>query len=296
MTISSEFPYESQYVSVLDARMHYVESGEGDPILFLHGNPTSSYLWRNIIPAAARHGRAIAVDLIGMGRSDKPDIEYRFFDHLRYLEGFVEALDLHDVRLVLHDWGGGLGTSWARRHDDDVRAIAYMEAVIKPMAWSVASVPERLLFRAMRDRRIGDWMNLRGSFFIDRLLPMMVERSLPDEVKAAYKAPFPTPASRLPVATWPREIPFDGAPADVHEEIGANYRWLREAAMPKLLLHVRPGAIIKPAMVEELERDVPGLESVAIGSGRHYIQEDIPDAIGDELERWLQQPAAAEQT
>ena len=287
MTPSPAFPYESRFVDVLDSSMHYVEDGEGDPILFLHGNPTSSYLWRNVIPYAAPHGRAIAVDLIGMGKSGKPELEYRFFDHLRYLEAFIDALDLRNIRLVVHDWGGGLGFSYARRHPDNVAGIAFMECVLMPMEWSEADPVTRMVFRRMRDPRKGDRMNREKSFFLKRLMPMMTRRRLTAEEEAVYAAPYPTPESRLPIAQWPREIPISGQPADLTDEIGANFEWFRSAQLPKLFLHARPGIIFTKKTVARLEKEIDGVESVLVGKGKHYLQEDVPDEIGAALHRWL---------
>jgi haloalkane dehalogenase len=289
--LSPAFPYESRYVDVLGSRMHYVESGHGQPVLFVHGNPTWSYLWRNVIPHVTDHGRAVAVDLIGMGRSDKPDIPYRFADHHRLLEGFIEALDLRDLTLVLHDWGGGLGLSYARRHPERVRRVAVMEAVLMPVSWSDATVVERWLFRRMRDPHKGDRMNLDKNFFVERLLPFMTRRRLTGEERAAYREPFATRESRRPVAQWPREIPFSGEPADVHDEISANWDWFRSAPVPKLLLHAEPGMILKPRTVADVARRTTALETVLVGKGRHYLQEDVPDAIGEALAAWLRRTA-----
>ena len=287
MTPSVAFPFESRFVDVLGSAMHYVESGSGDPILFVHGNPTSSYLWRNVIPYAAVHGRAIAVDLIGMGKSAKPDIDYRFFDHLRYLEGFIDALELRNITLVLHDWGGGLGLTYARRHSDNVAAVAFMEAVVKPIDRSEMDLPVRFVFDRMRDPKKGDRMNLDKNFFLKRLMPMMTGRKLTPVERAAYLEPYPTPASRKPVAVWPREVPISGQPADVDREIAMNFEWLRTAPLPKLFLYAKPGAILKKKQVAELSASVPDLESVFVGKGKHYIQETSPDAIGEELSSWL---------
>ncbi len=287
MTPPTAFPYDSRFVDVLGSKMHYVEQGEGDPILFLHGNPTSSYLWRNVIPHVVPHGRAIAVDLIGMGRSDKPDIDYRFADHYRYLEAFVSELGLTNLRLVLHDWGGGLGMSYARRHPDAIAGIAFMECVLLPMEWSDADPVTRLVFKRMRDPVKGARMNQQKSFFLKRLMPMMTRRRLTAEEKAAYAAPFPTPESRKPIAVWPREIPISGEPADMTAEIGANYEWFRSAPIPKLFLHATPGMIFTKKTIPKVEAEVTGLESVSVGKGRHYLQEDVPDAIGAALAAWL---------
>lgn len=288
MTISTDFPYESRYVDVLGSAMHYVEQGEGDPILFLHGNPTSSYLWRNIIPYASRHGRAIAVDLIGMGRSAKPDIGYRFVDHARYLDAFIEALGLTNVTLVIHDWGSGLGFHYATRHSDNVKAVAFMEAIVRPSNWADANHIERALFKRMRHPEKGDRMNIDNNFFIERALPFMTKRRLSKTERDAYRQPFLDPGTRRPVAVWPREIPFDGeGPHDVHQMATAWWAWLQQSDTPKLLLHATPGVIIKKKLVAELEAALPNLTSVAIGKGRHYVQEDEPDAIGHALSAWL---------
>lgn len=286
MSVTANHDHQSAFATVDGAQMHYRHAGDGPPVVFIHGNPTSSYLWRNVMPHLTPHARTIAPDLIGMGRSDKPDLAYRFADHLRYLEGFMDALALSDVTLVLHDWGGGLGIAWARRNPDRVRAIAVMEAVLRPIEWSEATLVERLLFGAMRNWFIGDLLNRRGSFFLSRVLPMMTDRRLSEEELATYRRPYPTPDSRRPVAQWPREIPISGSPADVHTEIDANRRWFEQAAIPKLLLTVEPGMIIKPGEADRLARTVMGLEVHHLGAGRHYIQEDYPDAIGQHLSRW----------
>jgi haloalkane dehalogenase len=289
MSPSPEFPFESRFVGVNGSQMHYVEVGEGDPILFLHGNPTSSYLWRNVIPHVAGQGRAIAVDLIGMGKSDKPDIDYRFFDHLEYLEAFVAELELTNVTLVVHDWGGGLGLSYARRHPDNVRGIAFMEAVVKPMSWDETGLVNRFVFKRMRDPKKGDRMNLDKNFFVKRLMPMMVGRKLTDVEKAAYAEPYPTRESRQPVAMWPREIPISGEPADMHSEISQNYEWFQTVSIPKLFLYAEPGVIFNNTNAAEIKDRVANLDTVFIGKGKHYVQEDEPDAIGRAISSWIRE-------
>ena len=286
-TPSADYPFESRFVDVLGSRMHYVEAGKGDPILFLHGNPTSSYLWRNIIPYAARHGRAIALDLIGMGRSGKPDIGYRFVDHARYVDGFIETMGLTNITLVVHDWGSGLGFHYAHRYPGNVRGIAFMEALLRPISWSDANILERFLFKRMRHPEKGDRMNIDKNFFIERLLPMMTSRKLTAAERDAYREPYLEPASRRPIAQWPREVPFDGDPADVHRIVLDYSAWLRETDLPKLMLVARPGVIIKPKVADELETELSNLERVDIGKGKHYVQEDQPDAIGKALSNWL---------
>jgi len=290
--ISSDFPYESRYVDVLGSKMHYVEEGEGDPILFLHGNPTSSYLWRNVIPYAIPHGRAIAVDLIGMGRSDKPDLDYRFFDHARYLDEFIETLGLQNVTLVVHDWGSALGFHYAARNPDNVKRIAFMEAIVEPSRWADTNPVVRIMFKRMRNPVKGHRMNGDKAFFLKRMLPNMVVRSLSTEERRAYMDPYPDVKSRKPVEQWPREIPFDGDPADVHDAVSSYNAWLRESGIPKLLIWVKPGVIIRGE--QDAERHAaafPRTETVFVGKGRHYIQEDHPAAIGEALDAWLNRTA-----
>lgn len=293
MSPSPDFPFESKFVEVLGGQMHYVESGEGDPILHLHGNPTSSYLWRNVIPHTSNQGRAIAVDLIGMGKSDKPDIEYRFFDHLRYLEGFVAALGLENITLVIHDWGGGLGTSYARRHPENVRGIAFMESVVKPMTWADMNPLQRFMFKRMRDQKKGDRMNMEKNFFVKRMMPTMVSRKLTQVEKDTYAEPYPTPQTRKPVAVWPREIPISGKPSDMFTEISQNYEWFKTTPIPKLFLHADPGMIFRAKDAAEIQEQVSNLQSVSIGKGKHYVQEDAPEAIGQAISSWMKARANA---
>jgi haloalkane dehalogenase len=275
-------------VDVHGSRMYYVEEGEGAPVLFLHGNPTSSYLWRNVIPHVSGGARCIAPDLIGMGRSDKPDIDYRFFDHARYLEGFIEALGLGDVVLVLHDWGSGLGFDWARRHADHVRGLAFMEAILMPVpSWDAFPEGAREMFKAFRTPEIGWDLIAKQNVFVEQALPASVVRTLSDEEMDAYRAPFPDEASRKPVWRWPNEIPIEGEPADVAEAVGAYSAWLQETGVPKLLFAATPGALIPAPMVEWARSALPNLEVVELGEGIHYLQEDHPEEIGRGIACWL---------
>lgn len=285
--ISSEFPFESKYVEVLGSQMHYIDEGEGDPILFLHGNPTSSYLWRNIIPYVLPHGRAIALDLIGMGKSDKPDIPYRFQDHIDYVDGFIEALGLTNITLVIHDWGSGIGFHYAARYPGNIRGIAFMEAIMRPARWASLGRPQRFLFKRMRHPVKGERMIVKKNFFIKRLLPMMVVRKLSDAEMDVYRAPYVDPKSRLPLAQWPKEIPFDGVPADNDKIVDAYWHWLRESPIPKLLLWAKPGALISPDAAAGIAKALPNTTSVFVGKGKHYIQEDCPDEIGQAIALWL---------
>ncbi|MEM6746196.1 MAG: haloalkane dehalogenase [Pseudomonadota bacterium] len=287
--ISSAFPYEYQFIDVMGSEMAYVEAGdpEGPPILLVHGNPTSSYLWRNIIPHLEERGRIIAVDLIGMGKSDKPDIAYRFRDHTEYFTGFVEAMGLDDIILVLHDWGGGIGTDYAANHEDNVRGIAMFEMVVKPMSLSDADLAMRYLFGRMRDPEAGYSIVAEDNYFVERLLPMMSGRRLTDEEMAVYRAPFPTVESRLPVRQWPMEIPLDGVPADTTAQISSNYTWLQSSDTPLFFLYAEPGMIWTEATRPELFEDLPRMKTASVGSGLHYLQEVQPTKIGMLIADWI---------
>jgi len=275
-------------VDVHGSRMYYVEEGEGAPVVFLHGNPTSSYLWRNVIPHVSGAARCIAPDLIGMGRSAKPDIDYRFFEHARYLEAFIEALGLGDVVLVLHDWGSGLGFDWARRHADRVRGLAIMEAILTPVpSWDVFPEGAREMFQAFRTPEVGWDLIAKQNVFVEQVLPGSVVRKLGDEEMDAYRGPFPDEASRKPVWRWPNEIPVEGEPADVAEAVGAYSAWLQETEVPKLLFVATPGALIPAPTVEWARSALPNLEVVELGEGIHYLQEDHSDEIGRGIARWL---------
>ncbi|MCR9142925.1 MAG: haloalkane dehalogenase [bacterium] len=287
--ISAEFPYESKFIAVKESRMHYVEAGQGDPILLVHGNPTSSYLWRNIIPHLKDQGRVIAVDLIGMGKSDKPELEYKFADHAEYLSEFIRAMGLKNITLVLHDWGGGVGTDYAVRNLENLKGVVYMEAVMKPMSWEAANAAEQYLFGRLRDPEDGHQIAAVDNFFVEKMLPMMSGREFSPEEMQAYREPFPTVASRKPVAQWPREIPFieEGPDRNV-KRIGDNYRALQAADVPLLLLYAKPGVIVKADFLEELKSDLPRMSTAFVGSGLHYLQEAQPTKIGTEIAAWLQ--------
>lgn len=286
-TIPTDFPYDSHFVEVEGSKMHYVEVGSGDPILFLHGQPTSSYLWRNILPHLAPLGRAIAPDLIGFGRSDKPDIEYRFVDHARYIDGFIEALRLDRLTLVVHDWGSGLGFHWACRHPERVRGLAFFEAILAPIpSWDDFPAELRDLFRGFRSPETGRSLLIDQNVFIEKVLPGAVARGLTEVEMERYREPFKDPASREPVYRWPNELPIGGEPADVTEIVGAYNAWLQETDVPKLLLHAEPGAITRAPLVEWCKENLSELEVVHVGAGIHYLQEDNPDGIGKAVADW----------
>ena len=289
--VSPEFPFEGHYVAVHGVDMHYIDEGDpdGDVILLLHGNPTWSYLWRNVIPHLPQDARIIAVDNVGFGRSDGADIAYRFVDHRRYIDGFIDAMNLEDIVLVVHDWGSALGFDYARRHADNVRGIAFMEAIVAP---AMPTTYEALgpvwapFFQAMRDPETGHQLVIVENAFIEETIPAAVMRDLDDATMDFYRAPFPTEDSRTPVLVWPNQIPIEDEPADVVEAVEAYNAWLMETDIPKLHLYAIPGALNPPAVAQWLAANVPNIETSYIGAGLHYIQEDQPTAIGLEIADW----------
>jgi len=286
--ISSDFPFESKYLEVKGSKMHYVDVGEGDPILFLHGNPTSSYLWRNIIPYVQTKGRCIAPDLIGMGKSDKPDIGYTYDDHYAYLLEFIEKLELKNVTLVIHDWGSGLGFHYANTHRENIKGIAFMEAMVKPLSWGNMPQDMKIPFKMMRTPFIGWLMVSVANMFVKKMIPDTIVRKLSKVEFDYYKKPFSTIASRKPVRVWPTEVPFDGKPKYTHEIIRSYSEWLQKTDLPKLFFYASPGAILRENDVAWVKKNFKNTTSVDIGEGVHFVQEDNPHRIGSELSKWYE--------
>ncbi|MBO0873275.1 MAG: haloalkane dehalogenase [Pseudonocardia sp.] len=289
---SAAFQYTKQRQTVHGSGMAYVEVGEGDPIVVLHGNPTSSYLWRNVLPYLQPLGRCIVPDLIGMGDSDKlpdsgPD-SYRFVEHRRYLDALLEAMDVRErVIFVVHDWGSALGFDWANRHREAVKGIAFMEAIVAPQGrdhWDKMGM--RTALEALRSEA-GETMVLRDNYFIEEILPNAILRTLSDEEMAEYRRPFAEPGEgRRPMLTWPRQIPIEGEPADV-SAIAADYaEWLGTSNVPKLFLKAEPGAILANDRLVNLVRRWPALTEVTV-AGIHFVQEDSPDEIGRAIVDWM---------
>ena len=279
-----------QYLEVNGRRMAYVETGRGAPIVFQHGNPTSSYLWRNIMPALADLGRCIAVDLIGMGDSDKLDDpgpnRYRYVEHREYLFAALAQLGLDaDVTLVLHDWGSALGFDWARQNAEKVRGIAYMEAIVRPVTWQEWPDAARDIFQAFRSEA-GEAMILDKNLFVERVLPGSILRKLSDEEMSEYRRPFAQAGEdRQPTLTWPRQIPIDGEPADVVDIVQANAEYLTTSEVPKLFVNAEPGAILTGPQ-REFCRRFPNQTEVTV-PGVHFVQEDSPAEIAAAIREWL---------
>lgn len=282
--------YKKKTTRVNGYEMRYVEIGEGEPIVFLHGNPTSSYLWRDIIPYCAPLGRCIAPDLIGMGDSQKlspsgPD-SYRFVEHRDYLDALLDHLGAHDnVTLVLHDWGSALGFDWANRHRSAVKGIVYMEAIVKTLIWDEWPRSMKPIFEGFRSPA-GDAMVLDNNVFIEQVLPASIMRKLSEEEMAEYRRPFLNPGEdRRPMLTWPRQIPIEGEPADVAAIVDNYSQWLSESDMSKLFINAEPGAILRgPA--RDYCRTWPNQSEVTV-DGIHFIQEDSPHQIGRAIVDWL---------
>lgn len=281
---------QKKTVTVHGKDMAYVEMGEGRPIVFLHGNPTSSYLWRDVMPELAGMGRCIAPDLIGMGDSDKlpdpgPDT-YTFQTHRSYLDGFFEALELReDVVLVIHDWGSALGFDWANRHRGSVSGIAFMEGIVQPLEnWDQFNTQAAPVFQGFRSEA-GEGMILDKNMFIERVLPGSILRDLSEEEMTEYRRPFLERVHRWPTLTWPRQIPVGGDPADVAEIVRAYGDWLSVSEMPKLFVNAEPGAILIGAP-REFCRSWPHLSEVTV-AGSHFIQEDSGAEIGRAVAEWI---------
>jgi haloalkane dehalogenase len=286
--VSAADPHPRRRVAVLDSEMAYVDVGRGDPIVFLHGNPTSSYLWRNVIPHVAGHGRCLAPDLIGMGASGKlAGCAYRFADHARYLDAWFDALGLgRDVTLVVHDWGSALGFHWAARFPERVKALAYMEAIVRPLTWAEWPENARGIFQGMRSPA-GETIVLEKNVFVERILPGSVLRRLGDDEMRVYRGPWlASGESRRPTLTWPREIPIEGEPADVVAIVERYARWLTTTTTPKLFVNADPGSILVGAQ-REFCRTFPNQREVTV-RGSHFVQEDSPSEIGQALARFLE--------
>jgi haloalkane dehalogenase len=277
-----------RHAEVLGARMAYLEAGKGRPIVFLHGNPTSSFLWRKVIPHVEGVGRCIAPDLIGMGDSSKVGSgpkSYRFLDHRTYIDAFFAVLGIEDAILVGHDWGGALAFDWANRHRNSVAGIAYMETLVAPLTWDDWPEASRTIFRALRSEA-GEDLILAKNLFVERILPASVLEPLPEDVMAEYRRPFTEVGEdRRPTLAWPRELPIDGEPKAVSGVVASYARWLQTSPLPKLFINAEPGSILVGRQrrfcrtwANQTEVTVPGI---------HFIQEDSGELIGRALADWI---------
>lgn len=276
-------------VAVLDSTMAYREAGSlnSSTVLFLHGNPTSSYIWRNIIPLVAPVAHCIAPDLIGFGQSGKPEIEYRFFDHVRYLDAFLDKAGISSAYVVAHDWGSALAFHLAARRPEFVRGLAFME-FIRPMpTWNDFHADAVETFKKFRTPGVGERMILDGNAFVEAVFPRNIVRNLTEDEMVVYRAPFPTPESRRPTWRFPNELPIAGEPADVYLVMKLAHRALAESSYPKLLFTGDPGALVSPAFAKSFAGGLENCRVVHLGPGYHYLQEDHPGAIGSAIHKWL---------
>ncbi len=289
MPLSADPRYQRQFTEVSGVRMASVDVGDGDPILFLHGNPTSSYLWRNVMPHLEGAGRLVAPDLVGMGDSAKLDASgpdrYTFVEHRHYLDGLLAQLGVDGgVTLVVHDWGSALGFDWANRHRDAVKGIAYMEAIVRPMTWDDWPEAARAVFQGFRSPA-GEDMVLDKNVFVERILPGSVLRPLTDEEMGQYRRPYLQPGEdRRPTLTWPRQIPLQGEPPDVVDIVSQYGEWLAASTVPKLFVNAEPGAILTGPQ-RDFCRTWPNQQEVTV-AGNHFLQEDSPDEIGAAIASW----------
>jgi haloalkane dehalogenase len=291
MTDGAAWSRRKQRLEVLGQTMAYVEVGSGDPIVLLHGNPTSSYLWRNVIPHLSGLGRCIAPDLIGMGDSDKlPDSgpeSYTFVEHRRYLDALLDQLGVRErITMVVHDWGSALGFDWANRHRDAIKGLAYMEAIVYPLTWADFPSESRPFFERLRSPA-GEAMVLEQNVFIERAIPGSILRQLTDDEMAEYRRPFAEPGeARRPTLTWPRQIPIDGEPRDVDAIVRSYSEWLATSGTPKLFIKADPGVILSRGAPLDFCRRWPAQTEVTV-PGIHFLQEDAPDQIGQATATWL---------
>lgn len=286
--ISAEYPFESKYKEIDGVNMHYIDEGEGNPIIFMHGNSTWSYQYRNIIPHLTSIHRCIAFDLVGHGKSDKPDLDYRFVTHYNYVEKFLDSLGLENATFVLHDWGGGLGFHYAMNHESVVKGIAFMETFLKTFdTWS--DFPPDLVepFKKFRTPEEGWDMIVNKNLFLTEILPYGINRDLSDAEMKAYLDPHEDIAHRKQLWVWPQELPIEGSPADTTKVIRDYLVKLRQSPIPKLLFYGEPGAIVPKETVEKCVREFPNLETVFLGPGGHYLAEDYPHEIGEKIAAWL---------
>ncbi len=280
-------PGDSRFVTVRGSRMHYVDTGSGEPVLFLHGNPTWSYVWRNVLPQVAPTARCLAPDLIGMGLSDKPEIAYTFFDHVAYVEGLIAALGLDRYTMVLHDWGCIIGFYVAMRQERRVRGLAFMEAMLRPYpSWNAFPAPIAAEFKRFRTPGLGEKLIVEDNIFIEKLLPESTSVPLGEEVMNCYRMPFRHPPSRGVMLQFAAQLPVAGRPAEVAKAAREYAAWLERTRLPKLFLWGEPGLISTEKDVDWARRHYQNLKTSFLGQGLHFYQESHPVAVGQEVARW----------
>ncbi len=290
MTKPDDFTYPSKYAEIFGSKMHYVESGTGDPVLFLHGQPTWSYLWRNIMPELEGRGRLIALDFIGYGMSDKPNIDYEMTDHIKYIEEFISSQNLENITFVIHDWGSFFGFHYAMRHPENVKGLAFMEAILFPVpGYDAFDDDLRQFFQTLRSsQEAAENMMVEQNLFIESVLPGATNRQLTEAEHNAYRAPWTDPESRKILCKFPQNLCIGGEPKHINDMQTAYMEKLQQSDVPKLLLYADPGLLIPQQMVDWCIENLPALDAVRVGAGTHYIQEDCPQAIGQAIAGWME--------
>lgn len=289
--IEEELSVERKSITVLGSKMTYLEQGEGDVVVFVHGNPTSSYLWRNVIPFVSDSSRAIAVDLIGMGHSDKPNIDYTFSDHYRYFSAFVKTLGAKQITVVGHDWGAAIAWEYARNNPEKVTRLAFMEGVLPPgfPVPSFESMGEEMggMFKAFKDPVMGHKMVIVDNMFVEQVLPSFVNRTLGAAAMKEYRSPYLSEESRKPILVWPREVPIAGEPENTKNVMEKIAEFMGKTKMPVLLLYASPGVVTPAQAVPWYVERIKSIETSFVGTGFHFIQEDQPEVIGRGLADWI---------
>ncbi len=290
--VSAECNYPSHFANALGSKMHYIEQGSGDPVLFIHGMPTSSYLWRNIIPCLADKAHCIALDLIGMGHSDKPDIGYTFLDHINYVEAFIKALNLKNITLVMHGWGSIIGFNYACRHESNIKGLAFLESHIRPTTdWDMLSLPVKQLATLLNRPGASYRAIVEQNYLVNKLLPNGVLRKLSAEEIARYSEPFPTPESRKPLWQYIQELPLGEEESEVVSSIETYSKWLQQSSLPKLMMYAVPGFITTMETIEWGKEHLKNLTLVALQDALHFAQESVPDQMSKALREWYLQLA-----
>lgn len=286
--ISADFPFQSKYINILDSTLHYVDEGKGTTFLFLHGNPTSSYLWRNVIPFVSKDNRAIAVDLIGMGKSGKPDITYKMANHCRYIEAFIKKMELKNIVLILHDWGSFIGLKYAMENEKNIKGVILMEGILRPWKnWETLPVVTRRIFKKFFDPVEGPKMIYDENFFIEKAMPYLTKRKLSKTEMDHYRNPFLEKPSRKPMLVFPRELPIAGEnPENANIIIDYN-QWLSKTNVPIHILWAKPGSLFRKEFIPLMRKDFPKMTDLYIGKSKHYLQEDLPNEIGNAIIDWF---------
>ena len=287
-TISADFPFQSKYIDILESNLHYVDEGKGTTFLFLHGNPTSSYLWRNIIPFVSKDNRAVAVDLIGMGKSGKPDIPYKMTNHCKYIKEFIKALDLKNIVLVLHDWGSFIGLKYAMENEKNIKGVVLMEGILRPWeSWDTIPVVTRRMFKKFFDEIEGPKVIYEDNFFIERAMPYLTKRKLSKIEMDNYRKPFLEKSSRKPMLIFPRELPIAGENPENAKIINNYNNWLSKTKVPVHILWAKPGSLFRKEFIPIMRKEFPNMTDLCVGKSKHYLQEDLPNEIGNAIIEWF---------